>query len=180
MAYGDERALFPTPGRNPSLLGRGIGLPRFGCPMRHFHQRLTPPSTALARLAAEAFAATFIMARAHPRPGGQMLGTRKPGHIGPDFGQQDLRCALTHPRNAVQQGNRLVLGRQVLSSHRTNALDGFIQVIDLAELLGQQEPVVGCEIALQGLHQSPRGYSQRHAASRPRPEEPPSWCQRSG
>jgi Phage integrase family len=59
--------------------------------MCDFYQRLAPPSTALAGCAAEALATTFVIARAHARPGGQMLGTREARHVETNFGQQDLR-----------------------------------------------------------------------------------------
>jgi hypothetical protein len=54
--------------------------------MRHFIERLTQPSTTLAELASEALAATFVMARAHSDPRGQLLGTREACHVGPEFG----------------------------------------------------------------------------------------------
>jgi hypothetical protein len=62
-----------------------------------------------------------------------MLGIREPRHIGPDFREQDLRRALTDPRNGVQQGDGLLLGLQVLRDHSTDPGDSVIEVIDLAE-----------------------------------------------
>jgi hypothetical protein len=110
VSEGDKRTFLTPPGRHALVVGRQLRLLGFGRHMGDVHQHLASPSTALAGLAAEALAPTVVMAGAHARPGGQMLGTREPCHVGPDFGQQDLRRPLTDPRNRVQEGHRLLLG----------------------------------------------------------------------
>ena len=82
-----------------------------------------------------------------------MLRTWETAHVRANFSKQDLGCALADPRNRIQQGNRLLLGRQVLLDHRADAVDGVIEVVDLAEVLGDQEAVVGGEISLSRLRQ---------------------------
>jgi hypothetical protein len=133
VAYSDERTFFPAPSRNASVVGRQIGLLHCGRDMRDFHSRLAQPPLALAGLAAEALAATFVMARAHARPGGQMSGLGEACPVGPDFGEQDLCRAWAHPRDSIQESYRFLLRHEVLINGRTAAVNRLIQIIDLAK-----------------------------------------------
>jgi hypothetical protein len=82
-----------------------------------------------------------------------MLRTWETAHVRANFSQQDLGCALADPRNRIQQGHRLLLGHHVRLDHRADAVDGVIEVVDLAEGLGDQEAVVGGKISLSRLRQ---------------------------
>ena len=143
MAQGYEHACLAPSGGHASVLGCQVCLLGFRRHMGRLHQHLAQPSTALGGLAAEARAPTVVMARAHARSGGQRLGTREPCYVRTNFGQQDLRRPLTDSRNRVQEGHRLLLGLQVLGDHRTDTSDGVIEVVDLAQILREEEAMVG-------------------------------------
>src|SRR6266852_1510291 len=51
-------------------------------------QRGAQPGAALARLAAALLASAFVVARAHPRPGHQMVSRREASHVSADLGKQ--------------------------------------------------------------------------------------------
>ena len=82
-----------------------------------------------------------------------MRRTWEAAHVRAQFSPQALGRARAAPGTRLHQGNRLLLGHQVLLDHRTDAVDGVIEVVDLAEVLGEQEAVVGGEIALSRLRQ---------------------------
>ena len=54
-------------------------------------------------------------------------------HVGSDFGEQDLGRAWAHPRNGIQERDRLLLRDEVLINGSTDAVNRLIQLIDLAE-----------------------------------------------
>ncbi len=62
-----------------------------------------------------------------------MFGIGEARHIGAAFGEQELGCALAHPRNGIQERDRLLLRDQVLINGSPDAVNGLIQSIDLAE-----------------------------------------------
>jgi hypothetical protein len=64
-------------------------------------------------------------------------------HIGSDFGEQDLGRAWAHPRNGIQERDRLLLRDEVLINGSTDAVNRLIQIIDLAEVLRHKEAVMG-------------------------------------
>jgi hypothetical protein len=70
MAQGHERAFLTPPGGNALVLSGELGPLGFRRHVGRLHQHLAQPSTALAGLAAQALAPTFVIAGAHARPGG--------------------------------------------------------------------------------------------------------------
>jgi hypothetical protein len=101
--------------------------------MRDFHSRLAQPPMAFAGLAAEAFATTVVMTRAHARPGGEMSGIGDACHLGADVGEQVLCRAWAHPRHGIQERYCRLLRDKVLINGRADAVNRLIQIIDLAE-----------------------------------------------
>src|SRR5260370_7036823 len=74
-----------------------------GCGMRSFHEEEGEPGTALARLPTQALACAFAVARAHPRPGGQMTCGGKARHIQADLGENAFRRTSTDAWNGAKQ-----------------------------------------------------------------------------
>ena len=72
-----------------------------------------------------------------------MLGTGETAHVRADLGDEDLGRPLPDPGDRVQEGNGLLLRRQPLVNFPTDALDGLVQVLQRAQVLGQQEAMVG-------------------------------------
>jgi hypothetical protein len=82
-----------------------------------------------------------------------MFGLGEACHLGADFGAQDRCCAWAHPRNGIQERYRLLLRDEVLINGSTDAVNRLIQRIDLAEVLGHTDAVMGCEVAPHGCRQ---------------------------
>ena len=100
--------------------------------MRNFDKDLPQPATPFARLPAQALPSTLMIPWTHPGPGGQMLGTGKAAHIGPDLGNEDLCRPLANTRDGVQEGNRFLLRREALVDFCTDALNGLVQILQRA------------------------------------------------
>ena len=64
------------------------------------------PSAALAGLAGALPAGGAVVARALPRPGGQVAGGREHAHVGADLGEDGLAGAPPHAGYGAQQLNR--------------------------------------------------------------------------
>src|SRR5215469_16336352 len=79
------------------------------------------PLTAFARLAAESFASTLMIAGAHPGPGGKMVCTWKALHLDADLGHDDLRQPSLDPRNSLQPLEHLLVGGQSLGNFVADA-----------------------------------------------------------
>ena len=82
-----------------------------------------------------------------------MSGLGEACHIGSDFGEQALGRAWAHPRNGIQERYCLLLRDEVLINGSTDALNRRIQLVELAEVLGHKEVVMGCAGAPQGCRQ---------------------------
>ena len=82
-----------------------------------------------------------------------MSGIGEACHLGSDFGEQDLCRAWAHPRHGIQERYRRLLRDEVLINGSADAVNRLIQIIDLAEVLGHKEAVMGCEVAPQGCRQ---------------------------
>src|SRR5438445_431169 len=65
-------------------------------------QRSTQERTALAGRAATALARALVLARAHPRPRGQVPVGREPRHVGPDLGHDRLGGPSSDPGYRVE------------------------------------------------------------------------------
>jgi hypothetical protein len=75
-------------------------------------------------------------------------------HVGADLGHDDLRCPSIDPGDGVQQRHLLrERGDHLLDPCRQHR-DGLVQVVDVGQDLGDQQPVmVGAEPAGQRLPQ---------------------------
>jgi hypothetical protein len=95
-------------------------------------------------------AGRLVVARAHPRPGGQVRRGGELAHVGADLGHDDLGGALVDPTDGVQQ--RYLFGERGdhLADPRRQHRDRLVQVVDVGQELSDQQPVmVGAEPAGQ-------------------------------
>jgi hypothetical protein len=76
-------------------------------------------------------------------------GTGKPRHVGPDFRQNDLGHAPIHPGNLVQPLNHRGERAHARGDLPTHLLNHRIEVIDVRQLLGDQELVMGAKASRQ-------------------------------
>src|SRR5436309_9889434 len=67
------------------------------------HQSCFEPGGALTSASRAAFTGTFIVPRAHRRPGEQVSGGGEAPHVDADLGQDHLRGELTYPGHGGQQ-----------------------------------------------------------------------------
>ena len=75
-------------------------------------------------------------------------------HVGADLGHDDLGGALVDPGDGVQQRHLLGVRSDQLLDPRREGGDGLVQVVDVGQDLGDQQPVmVGAEPAGQRLAQ---------------------------
>jgi hypothetical protein len=75
-------------------------------------------------------------------------------HVGADLGHDHLRCPLVDPGDGVQQRHLLGVGGDHLLDPRREGGDGLVQVVDVGQDLGDQQPMlVGAEPAGQRLPQ---------------------------
>src|SRR5258706_9220305 len=101
MSDGHRRALLAPPRGDPAILGSDIRLFAAGRPMRGFYQCLAEPGTAFARTPTESLAGTFLVARTHSGPRGEMLRSGEPLQIRADLGHEDLCRATADARDAI-------------------------------------------------------------------------------
>src|SRR5262249_34443250 len=142
MTDGYQGAFLPPPAGYPFVLCRKIRVFRFVSDMGNFDESLPQPAIPFARLAAQALASTLVVPRTHPRPRGEMLGAGKTTHIRADLGDEDLGRALADSGNRVQEGDGLLVRCQTLANCPTDARNGLVQVLQCAQVLGQQEAMV--------------------------------------
>jgi hypothetical protein len=74
---------------------------------------------------------------------------RKATHVNPDLGDQDLRHALSNAGDGVQALECLSKRAHPLRYLRARAGDAFVERVDVAQLLGEQEPRMSCHPASQ-------------------------------
>lgn len=139
---GDERALLTPPGGDAAILGGEVGVLGLARDVGDLDERLAQRLVALARLAAQAFAAALGVARAHPRPGGAVLGIREAAQIGPELGEQHLGGARAAARHRVEQRDRRQILPQARGDRGADPLHRLLQVVEMAQVLGEQEGVV--------------------------------------
>jgi hypothetical protein len=130
MADRNQRAVLPASCGNPCVLGRERRSVRVRGHLGNCDEPLPWPTMPFARLPAQALAPTLVVPRAHPRPGSEVLSTRETAHIGLNFREEDFRCPWTNARNRLQQSDGLLLRRQPLANCPTDALNGFVQVLE--------------------------------------------------
>lgn len=142
MRYGDGGLLGSSPGGDAVILRAEIRSFGAGGRPRRLHQRLSQPWVALAYPTALALAGALVVPRAQSRPGSEVRGTPKAAHVRSDLGHHRLSRRLAHPRDRVQELDRLLKRARPLLDLLAQPLDAGIQFAEVAELLPQQEPLV--------------------------------------
>jgi hypothetical protein len=107
--------------------------------MGHCDEDLPQPAGAFARLPAAALPRTLVASRTHPRPGGARLGAGEMAHIGANLRDEALGRALAHPGKRVQEGQGRLVRCAPLGHCPTHTLAGLIQVLQRAQVPGEQE-----------------------------------------
>src|SRR6516225_11391291 len=151
MSQSNKRSLLAAPCRYPPILCGKICVLGFRRDLRDFDEDLPQPAIPLPSLATQALATTFVVARTHPGPGGEMLGAGETAHIGADLRDENLGRPLTDPRNRIEEGDGFLVRRQSLVNFCTKARDRLVQVLQRAQVLGQQEAMVRCHASCQGF-----------------------------
>jgi len=64
----------------------------------------------------------------------------EPAHVGAEFREEKLSRPSTHPRDRLQVQQRLLKRAHPLLDLPAQAVDGFVQTVDMPELHGQHEP----------------------------------------
>jgi hypothetical protein len=141
------------------VLGVQVGAPGPAGRLGDLAQAAAQPLGALAGPPRAVLAGRLVIPRAHPRPRGQMRGGGELAHVRADLGHDDLGGTLVDPGDGVQQRHLLgVRGDHLLDPRRQHP-DGLVQVVDVGQDLGDQQPVmVGAEpswVPAPGLPASP-------------------------
>jgi len=149
MRHGDHRPSLATARGYPPKLRTQIG--GFAAPgsLSSLGQRLAQPAAALAGLPTQSSAGALVIARTDPRPRCQMFGTRKALWVAAHFRHHYLGHALTHPRNGIQQFNRLQVGLHSLLNAGTEVGDGLVQIVDMLQVFQQHKPMMILHPSLQ-------------------------------
>jgi hypothetical protein len=131
----------------PPVLGRQVGVAAAGGGPGALGQHLTQPAVALGGLAGAALATGEVVARAAPRPGSQVPGSREHRHVHADLGDDRLRGPLPHPGD----GGQLVPGPSERGDHLIDAAvqggDGALQVLQVLKRQAHQQRVVATKAA---------------------------------
>jgi hypothetical protein len=139
VADGDDCPPFAPARRAAAELGRQI---RALHPAHHISdlgQGTAQPGVAVTGVAAEVSAAARGVARAHARPGGQMLGAGEAAHVRANLGDEHLRSAPGDTGDRREQRDRLPLSGQARFQLSVDARDGRIQLVEVGELLARAE-----------------------------------------
>ena len=91
-----------------------------------FNQRRSQPLAALAGLATQAFASTFMVAGTHACPRGQVLSTGELLHLWPNLGQDVLRSTPLDARNGFEAQEDPLVGLKPLGNLATEPIDGLL------------------------------------------------------
>src|SRR5919199_5669043 len=110
----------------------------------------TQPGVALAGLATQAFASALFITGAHAGPRGEMGSAREAAQVGADLSQQYFGGAASDPRDAIQTVDLVLKRLQPVGYLLTQPSDRLIQEIDVRQLLGHEEALMGSEATSQG------------------------------
>ena len=80
-----------------------------------------------------------------------MAGIGKTAHVGPDLGYDHFRHPLVNPGNPVQQLDLFLLWGDPLGDLSVQFGNLLLQQIHVREQLGQHQPVMGLDLALQSF-----------------------------
>src|SRR4029453_18649751 len=130
---------------------RQIGMSRMRSSMRGLNQHLPQPAAAFPGLPTVALPRTLMVAGTHPRPGGQMVRTRKAPHVMPNLGQDDFGGAPAHARNGLAQPNisfRLV---EPLLECGRKSFKRLVQIFHMAEMRCEENGMMGPQPSDQRL-----------------------------
>lgn len=82
-----------------------------------------------------------------------MPSTGEPTHVGPYLGQDHLCQAPLDPWDGHEPLDLLLIGAQALSNLGAHAFDGFIQGINVCQLLAQEKAMVRLQLTLERLRE---------------------------
>ena len=94
----------------------------------------------------QALVAALGVAGAQAGPRGQVLGTRKPARIGADLGEDNLGPPAAHPGHRGEEVDGGLVGLQPLGNLGADPLQRLFEVVELAQVLGDQEGLVRPEL----------------------------------
>ncbi len=106
---------------------------------------------ALAGLAAPPLARAFVIPRRYPSPGGEVPHTREPAQVRAHLRDHNLCSPPSHAGDGLKLLQRRFHRAQTLTDLCAQALDGFIQIVDLRQVLGNEELLVRGEVSLERL-----------------------------
>jgi len=147
MADGEHRPAFVAARSNAAKLGRQVGPFRSAGDVGDLSQRAPHPGVAATCPSAEASTSTFRIARAHPRPGGEVLGRGEAREVGADRGDEHFGGAPGDAGDGLQERDGLVLSGQARFELGIQTHNSSIQVLKVGELLTQQEDMVSLQSA---------------------------------
>ena len=93
----------------------------------------------------EAFAATLLVARCHPGPGGEMLGGRKDAHVGAHLGENGRGGERPMPGICIRRLTSFSWGTSKVSISSRDGVDLALQEINAVEQLTQEEAMSGLD-----------------------------------
>src|SRR6266536_1294656 len=103
VGHGDRGAFVVAAPAEPAVLGSQVGVLGAGGGVGGLHQRAAQPFGALAGAARVVLAGRLVVARAQPRPGGQVRGRGELAHVPTGLGQDNLGGAPVDPGDGLQQ-----------------------------------------------------------------------------
>ena len=117
------------------ILGREIGILPVRGGVSRFYQRRAQPLTPFAGLATEAFSSTFMIARTHSCPGGQVLSTGEALHVGSDLGQDHFRQTPLDARNGFQARQQFLIRLKPLSHLGAEPSNALLELGEVFQVL---------------------------------------------
>src|SRR5216683_839003 len=142
-----------APGSESYELGAEIVVLVAGGRPRALHQHGFEPRGAMAQAARHDLASTLVEFRTQPGPGPQVSNLRKPAHIDADLCNDHVRGRRADSRNSYQVLDRGAKGLDRSLYPRLERRDRLLQVLNHSEMLAEQEPVMGRDLALQRRRQ---------------------------
>ena len=153
MPHGDGGAFGPPPTGQAVVLRREVrALASSGGP-RRFDERAAEVPVALARPPALPLPRALVLPRTELPPRAEMLPAREPAHARADLGGDLLGGAAAPARDRLQALELPLKRAQPLGDLRIEPSDAPIELVDVAELLAQHEPLVGAHEALERFDQ---------------------------
>ncbi len=108
---------------------------------------------ALADASRLALSRRLIVAGAHADPGSQAVWGAEDAHVATDFDQQHGRADDVDTRQGLQQGQCIVLARQLSEQSRVETGDARFQFLDMPQQFVENEHMARGQFALEGIVQ---------------------------